>query len=153
MRIKAYVNYNEEHKTHYYRYFDVIDELPSDVYNGETILSINEVSLDAEQGSDAVYNYDFYCINTKDSEDADNAYYVATLKRIIDGCNGEHDGSKYYIDKCYVNDDSYSSYEAGEYDDMFFNSYEEAVNYAKENIYLLDSNEVFSICIVEDEDE
>lgn len=65
--IKAYVDYDNETKTHYYQQFDIVEKLPSvgdvcyeDPFQKETIVDIKEVSIDTEQGNDEVYNYLYY---------------------------------------------------------------------------------------------
>lgn len=149
MKIKAYVNYDERNKIHYYKNFEVVDELPTEEYDGEKITSIDNVNLDTEQGNDGVYNYNYYCINTLEPDGNENQYYVATLKRVVDGTCDDIDNPKYYVDKAYISDDIIYSYESGALDNKYFSTYEEAKKYAEKEEYLLDSNEVFQICNME----
>ena len=81
--IRAYVDYNDYTKTHYYENFDIIDELPkiNDEYFSDKIIKIEEVDLDCEQSGDNVYNYDYYKLTLK-YEDYGDAYtmYVCIEK-------------------------------------------------------------------------
>lgn len=52
---------------------------------------------------------------------------------------------KYYLEKCFMQDGALISYESGSYDKMYFDTLEEAQEYAFENDYLLEENELFSI--------
>lgn len=84
-RIKAYVDYNDENKTHYYQMFEVADHLPE----LEDNLIINEkfkdynylvkdieiVDLDCEQGSEEVNNYNYYKIIYFNNDDYYNYNY------------------------------------------------------------------------------
>jgi hypothetical protein len=67
--IKAYVGYSERTNTHFYRTFEIVSDLPSigDEINGWEVEGISPVSLDCEQGSDSVYDYDYYEIELIDS--------------------------------------------------------------------------------------
>lgn len=81
--IKAYVDYNDCTKTHYYENFDIIDELPkiNNEYFSNKIIKIETVELDCEQGSDNAHNYDYYKLTLK-YEDYDDTYtmYVCVEK-------------------------------------------------------------------------
>ncbi len=59
----------------------------------------------------------------------------------------------YYLDKQFKGHymEGYVSYEAGPYDDMYFNTYEEAETYACENAYRIDEDEALLICREEEE--
>lgn len=98
--IKAYVDWNDETKTHYYRTFEIIENLPkleieeikNEKYKNCTSLlkKIETIELDCEQGSDDVYKYNFYKLtyfNNEDyfedeleDEDCESIEYVAVLK-------------------------------------------------------------------------
>lgn len=68
-KIKAYVNYNDRSKTHYYKNFDIIEKLPeveaTKKFNGE-VVKIEQIELDCEQPSQEVYNYNYYKITKID---------------------------------------------------------------------------------------
>lgn len=70
-QVKAYVDYEDETKTHYYINFEIIEILPkietTKKYNNECV-KIESVKLDVENG-DNIYNYDFYKITYIDYED------------------------------------------------------------------------------------
>jgi hypothetical protein len=67
--IKAYVGYSERSNTHYYRDFEIVFYLPSvgDEIDGWEVKDVTPVNLDCEQGSDRVYDYDYYEIEMLDS--------------------------------------------------------------------------------------
>lgn len=77
-KIKAYIDYNDYNKTHYYEEFEIIDELPEigDYKNGGKIIKIEYATLDCEQPNSDVYDYTFYKITTKDDEDEENNFYA-----------------------------------------------------------------------------
>lgn len=52
---------------------------------------------------------------------------------------------KYYLDKCYMQDGACISYESGPFDKMYFDTLEDAQNYAFDNDYRLEENELFCI--------
>ena len=85
MRIKAYTSYSEKSGTHYYRNFEVVSSLPEvgGDYEGYIVKSIVKVALDIEQGSEKVYDYDYYWIHAGD-EDGDGTIddYVAVEKEV-----------------------------------------------------------------------
>ena len=85
MRIKAYTSYSEKSSTHYHRNFEIVSSLPEvgEDYNGYIVKSIEKVALDIEQGSEKVYDYDYYCIHAED-EDGDYTLddYVAVEKEV-----------------------------------------------------------------------
>ena len=75
MKIKAYTNFENETKTHYYTNFEVVEELPkiNDIYYEddsqiEIIKDIKQVNLDCEQGNDEVYKYNFYKVIISNKE-------------------------------------------------------------------------------------
>lgn len=83
MKIKAYTGYADKTKTHYYREFTVVECIPESenleelikdttltswLNNGKCV-SVEEVALDCEQGSQDVYNYDFYKLTYVDIAD------------------------------------------------------------------------------------
>ena len=113
-KIKAYVNYNEREKIHYYQMFDVVEVIPK-YYNDEEVVDIKEVRLDAEQGNDEVYKYDFYEITTIDDEKEESQYYICkmNIEYILDEYMGyiqEKIYQKYYADKYEDFDEFYSSF-------------------------------------------
>lgn len=58
---------------------------------------------------------------------------------------------KYYLDKQFqdsIYKDTYYSYESGAFDNMYFDTKEEAEAYAKYCNYMLENNEIFVICEV-----
>lgn len=60
---------------------------------------------------------------------------------------------KYYLDKQFqdsIYKDTYYSYESGAFDNMYFDTKEEAEAYAKNYSFELESNEIFVICEVEE---
>lgn len=63
-QIKAYVDYNDVNKTHYYKYFNVRKVLPKigDEICGDKVLSIKEIELDCEQPNDEVFDYDYFVV-------------------------------------------------------------------------------------------
>jgi hypothetical protein len=66
--IKAYVGYSERSNTHFYQNFEIVSSIPSvgDEFDGLAVEDITPVVLDCEQGSDRVYDYDYYEINMAD---------------------------------------------------------------------------------------
>ena len=113
-KIKAYVNYNEREKIHYYQMFDVV-EVITKYYNDEEVVDIKEVRLDAEQGNDEVYKYDFYEITTIDDEKEESQYYICkmNIEYILDEYMGyiqEKIYQKYYADKYEDFDEFYSNF-------------------------------------------
>lgn len=71
-KIRAYVDYNEQIKKHYYKDFKIIDFLPkidNTIKYNDTVTQIESVELDSEQGSQNVYNYDYFKIIRTDYED------------------------------------------------------------------------------------
>lgn len=103
-KIRAYVNYNDESKTHYYKDFEIIENLPeleteaikNEKYkNCDSLLEkIETVELDCEQGTDEVYKYDFYKLtyfnnmdhfeNEYEDDECESERYVAILKEDIE---------------------------------------------------------------------
>ena len=82
-KVKAYIDYNDYNKVHYFEDFDIVDELPKigDLIDDNKVIKIEEAKLDCEQGSDDVYNYDYYKLTLK-YEDYDDTYvmYVCAEK-------------------------------------------------------------------------
>lgn len=62
---------------------------------------------------------------------------------------------KYYLDVCYRSDPfgDIVSYECGIFDDVLFDTYEEAEEYEAENLYRLGEKELFSISEIELKDD
>lgn len=113
-KIKAYVDYNEREKIHYYQTFDVVEVIPK-YYNDEEVIGVKEVRLDAEQGNDEVYKYDFFEIITIDDEKEESHYYICKMdvEYILDEYIGyiqEKIYNKYYTDKYDDFDDFYSKF-------------------------------------------
>ena len=113
-KIKAYVNYNEREKIHYYQMFDVVEVIPK-YYNDEEVVDIKEVRLDAEQGNDEVYKYDFFEITTIDDEKEENHYYICKMN------------VEYVLDEYigYIQEKIYNKYYVNEYEDFdeFYNKF------------------------------
>ena len=92
MKIKAYVGMDEYNKVRYYKNFEVVEEIPEvgedfGYHFGdgviETVKDVQKLSLDPEQGSVDVYDYDFYKITTdwkEDDETTEECYYYAIKK-------------------------------------------------------------------------
>lgn len=82
-RIKAYTEWNDSTRTHYYTYFDIVDTLPKigDYYNGNLVIDVENVDLDCEQGNDEVYSYNYYEIVADDGEE-EYTENVAILKEL-----------------------------------------------------------------------
>ena len=90
--IRAYVSMDEVNKVRYYRDFEIKKELPvvgeefgSHFGDGieEVVKEVKEVRLDCEQGSDEVYEYDFFTVKTEWKEDEELSeviYYYAIYK-------------------------------------------------------------------------
>lgn len=113
-KIKAYVDYNEREKNHYYQIFDVVEVIPR-YYNDEEVIGVKEVRLDAEQGNDEVYKYDFFEITTIDDEKEESYYYICKMdvEYVLDEYIGyiqEKIYQKYYADKYEDFDDFYSNF-------------------------------------------
>ena len=106
-KIKAYVDYNEREKIHYYQVFDVVEVIPQ-YYNDEKVIDIKEVRLDAEQGNDEVYKYDFFEITTIDNDKEESHYYICkmNIEYILDE----------YIE--YIQEKIYQKYYADKYEDF-----------------------------------
>ena len=106
-KIKAYVDYNEREKIHYYQMFDVVEVIP-EYYNDEKVIDIKEVRLDAEQGNDEVHKYDFFKITTIDNDKEERHYYICkmNIEYILDE----------YIE--YIQKKIYQKYYVNEYEDF-----------------------------------
>ena len=106
-KIKAYVDYNEREKIHYYQMFDVVEVIP-EYYNDEKVIDIKEVHLDAEQGNDEVYKYDFFKITTIDEDKEESHYHICkmNIEYILDE----------YIE--YIQEKIYQKYYVNEYEDF-----------------------------------
>ena len=107
-KIKAYVDYNEREKIHYYQTFDVVEVIP-EYYNDEKVIDIKEVRLDAEQGNDEIHKYDFFEITTIDDDKEENCYYICkmNIEYILDE----------YIE--YIQEKIYQKYYADKYEDFY----------------------------------
>lgn len=83
--IKAYIDYDDETKAHYYEDFKIVERLPEveeKFWNDERIANIEEVELDCENDS-KVYDYDFYVVTyeTKyDDEIEKSKQYICIRK-------------------------------------------------------------------------
>lgn len=113
-KIKAYVNYNEREKNHYYQIFDVVEVIPR-YYNDEEVIGVKEVRLDAEQGNDEVYKYDFFEITTIDDEKEESYYYICKMdvEYVLDEYIGyiqEKVYNKYYVNEYEDFDEFYSNF-------------------------------------------
>ena len=113
-KIKAYVDYNEREKIHYYQTFDVVEVIP-EYYNDEKVIDIKEVRLDAEQGNDEVYKYDFFKITTIDDDKEESYYYICkmNIEYVLDEYIEyiqEKIYQKYYVDKYEDFDEFYSKF-------------------------------------------
>ena len=113
-KIKAYVDYNEREKIHYYQMFDVVEVIP-EYYNDEKVIDIKEVRLDAEQGNDEVYKYGFFEITTIDNDKEESHYYICkmNIEYILDEYMEyiqEKIYQKYYADKYENFDEFYSNF-------------------------------------------
>ena len=106
-KIKAYVNYNEREQIHYYQMFDVVEVIPK-YYNDEEVVDIKEVRLDAEQGNDEVYKYDFFEITTIDNDKEESCYYICKMN------------IEYILDEYmeYIQEKIYQKYYVNEYEDF-----------------------------------
>lgn len=106
-KIKAYVDYNEREKIHYYQIFDVVEVIPR-YYNDEEVIGVKEVRLDAEQGNDEVYKYDFFEITTIDDEKEESYYYICKMD------------VEYVLDEYmeYIQEKIYQKYYADKYEDF-----------------------------------
>jgi hypothetical protein len=73
MKIKVYTGYKEYTNAHLYTWFEIVPYLPEigDDINGWKVTGIFPASLDCEQGSDEVYNYDYYEVETVEMDGAD----------------------------------------------------------------------------------
>ena len=113
-KIKAYVDYNEREKNHYYQIFDVVEVIPR-YYNDEEVIGVKEVRLDAEQGNDEVYKYDFFEITTIDDEKEESYYYICKMnvEYVLDEYIGyiqEKIYNKYYVNEYEDFDEFYSNF-------------------------------------------
>lgn len=62
--IRAYIDYDNATKTHYYEDFEIVEKLPKiekEFCDDERVANIEEVELDCENDS-KVYDYDFYVV-------------------------------------------------------------------------------------------
>lgn len=82
IKIRAYIDYDDCTKTHYYKDFDLIEvkNLPKigettykDSSSEEIVKTVEEVKIDCEQGHDDVYNYSFYKITMTRIDKDDNS--------------------------------------------------------------------------------
>lgn len=94
-KIRAYADWDDRTKTHYYKDFEIVEELPKvdeiyyeDSSSKEVVKSVESVRLDCEN-NDNVYNYDFYkiivsCYDKDRDEVEDNEYYICIEKNTED---------------------------------------------------------------------
>lgn len=75
--IKARVRVNEYSNTHYFRTFNIIDELPEigDYLGNETVKSVYKTDIDCENSDETSY-YNYYEITTE-KDDVENTRFVA----------------------------------------------------------------------------
>lgn len=89
MKIRAYVNYDERRKIHYYKDFEIIKELPKegDEYDYKKVIKVYQIMLDSEQGDDDIYDYDFFEITlscVENDEEEQDIVYIAIEKEIVE---------------------------------------------------------------------
>ena len=106
-KIKAYVDYNEREKIHYYQTFDVVEVIPR-YYNDEEVIGVKEVRLDPEQGNSEVWKYDYFKIITIDDEKEESHYYICKMN------------VEYVLDEYikYIQEKIYKKYYVNEYEDF-----------------------------------
>lgn len=83
-RIRAYTDYSDYSKTHYYEDFEIIDKLPKlfEIIDDYKLIRIDDVDLDCDQPSSSVYDYDYYYLTLLDEqEDNDVIYKNVCVKR------------------------------------------------------------------------
>lgn len=90
-KIRAFVGYNDWTCKKYYTDFTICDSLPEKGYDygsyregdHKFVKEIKTVKLDAEQGSDKVYDYEYYVVTydyiSSDGEEDEEIEYIATL--------------------------------------------------------------------------
>ena len=137
-KIKAYVDYNEREKIHYYQMFDVVEVIP-EYYNDEKVIDIKEVRLDTEQGNDEVHKYDFFKITTINDDKEESCYYICKMN------------IEYILDEYmeYIQEKIYQKYYAYNYDffDEFYSCFYH--NLESVNIYsLIELNNKHNVNIV-----
>ena len=78
-KIKICVGMDEYNKIKYYRDFSIVTELPAsgEEYEGNTVVSIEEVRKDPEQPTTKAEEYDCYKIITKNEEGEEEIKYAA----------------------------------------------------------------------------
>ena len=139
-KIKAYVDYNEREKNHYYQIFDVVEVIPEKFYNDEEIIEIKEVRLDAEQGNDEVYKYDFFEITTIDDEKEESYYYICKMN------------VEYVLDEYigYIQEKIYNKYYVNEYEDFdeFYSNFYQKLEGGNINS-LIELNNKYKVDVIE----
>lgn len=139
-KIKAYVDYNEREKNHYYQIFDVVEVIPEKFYNDEEIIEIKEVRLDAEQGNDEVYKYDFFEITTIDDEKEESYYYICKMN------------VEYVLDEYigYIQEKIYNKYYVNEYEDFdeFYSNFHQKLEGGNINS-LMELNNKYKVDVIE----
>lgn len=139
-KIKAYVNYNEREKIHYYQMFDVVEVIPR-YYNDEKVNVIKEVRLDSEQGNDEVYKYDFFEITTIDDDKEESHYYICKMN------------VEYVLDEYigYIQEKIYNRYFANQYEDFdeFYNFYQNLISCGGNIDHLAELRKKYNIDVIE----
>lgn len=84
--IKAYIDYDDETKTHYYKDFKIVERLPEveeEFWNDERVANIEEAELDCENDS-KVYDYDFYVVTyeTKYDDEIEKSKEYICIKKM-----------------------------------------------------------------------
>lgn len=115
-KIKAYTGCNEREKIHYYKEFDIVEVIPN-FYNGEEVIGVKEVRLDAEQGNQEVYKYDFFEITTLDDEKEEDYYYICKMN--VEYVLDEY--IEYIVEKIY---DKYFSDKYEDFDEFYSKFYQ-----------------------------
>lgn len=77
MKIRAYTSF-EAGRVRKPRDFEIVTDLPEvgdyNAFRGELVEAVKPVQLDCEQGSDAVYDYDYYEVVVRYNYDPDPEY-------------------------------------------------------------------------------
>ena len=84
-KIKVYTGYNYRTNTRYYKNFEVVDRLPEvgeivwgGDYHGErdVVKAVLPVAIDPEQGSDEVWDYEYYAVTIALEEQDDDGEWA-----------------------------------------------------------------------------
>ena len=138
-KIKAYVDYNEREKIHYYQTFDVVEVIPQ-YYNDEKVIDIKEVRLDAEQGNDEVHKYNFFKITTIDDDKEESCYYICKMN------------IEYILDEYmeYIQEKIYQKYYVNEYEDFdeFYSKFYQNLDSGNINS-LMELNNKYKVDVIE----